>query len=113
MSHLGKIDHKDPEKCEAGKKKNNMAPVAARLQELVSGKVTFVPVPRGEELENAIAAMNEGDIVLMSVDALENREQVLKHRAAILEAEFSRLNGEPTYSVDEIRKMLKEKYHNA
>ena len=47
MSHLGKIDHKDPEKCEAGKKKNNMAPVAARLQELVSGKVTFVPVTRG------------------------------------------------------------------
>ena len=32
MSHLGKIDHKDPEKCEAGKKKNNMAPVAAPLQ---------------------------------------------------------------------------------
>ena len=54
MSHLGKIDHKDPEKCEAGKKKNDMAPVAARLQELVSGKVTFVPVTRGEELENAI-----------------------------------------------------------
>ena len=60
-----------------------------------------------------ITKNGEGDIVLMSVDALENREQVLKHRAAILEAEFSRLNGEPTYSVDEIRKMLKEKYHNA
>ena len=60
-----------------------------------------------------ITKNGDGDIVLMSVDALENREQVLKHRAAILEAEFSRLNGEPTYSVDEIRKMLKEKYHNA
>ena len=60
-----------------------------------------------------ITKNGEGDVVLMSVDALENREQVLKHRAAILEAEFSRLNGEPTYSVDEIRKMLKEKYHNA
>ena len=74
MSHLGKIDHKDPEKCEAGKKKNNMAPVAARLQELVSGKVTFVPVPRGEELENAIAAMNEGDIVLMQNTRYEKGE---------------------------------------
>ena len=60
-----------------------------------------------------ITKNGEGDIVLMSVDALENREQVLKHRAAILEAEFSRLNGEPTYSVDEVRKMLKEKYRNA
>ena len=73
-SHLGKIDHKDPEKCEAGKKKNNMAPVAARLQELVSGKVTFVPVTRGEELENAIAAMNEGDIVLMQNTRYEKGE---------------------------------------
>lgn len=60
-----------------------------------------------------ITKNGEGDIVLMSVDAFENREQVLKHRAAILEAEFSRLNGEPTYSVDEVRKMLKEKYRNA
>ena len=74
MSHLGEIDHKDPEKCEAGKKKNNMAPVAARLQELVSGKVTFVPVTRGEELENAIAAMNEGDIVLMQNTRYEKGE---------------------------------------
>ena len=74
MSHLGKIDHKDPEKCEAGKKKNNMAPVAARLQELVSGKVTLVPVTRGEELENAIAAMNEGDIVLMQNTRYEKGE---------------------------------------
>ena len=29
-----------------------------------------------------ITKNGEGDIVLMSVDALENREQVLKHRAA-------------------------------
>ena len=60
-----------------------------------------------------ITKNGEGDIVLMSVDAFENREQVLQHRAAILEAEFSRLNGEPTYSVDEIRRKLKEKYDNA
>ena len=60
-----------------------------------------------------ITKNGEGDIVLMSVDAFENREQVLQHRAAILEAEFSRLNGEPTYTVDEIRRKLKEKYDNA
>ena len=60
-----------------------------------------------------ITKNGEGDVVLMSVDAFENREQILKHRAAILEAEFSRINGDPTYSVDEIRQMLKEKYRNA
>ena len=67
-----------------------------------------------EEAEPIYITKNgEGDVVLMSVDAFENREQILKHRAAILEAEFSRINGEPTYSVDEIRQMLKEKYRNA
>ena len=63
-----------------------------------------------------ITKNGEGDVVLMSVDAFENREereQMLKHRAAILEAEFSRINGEPTYSADEIHQMLKEKYRNA
>ena len=60
-----------------------------------------------------ITKNGEGDVVLMSVGAFGNREKVLQHRAAILEAEFSRLNGEPTYSVDEIRRKLKEKYDNA
>lgn len=60
-----------------------------------------------------ITKNGEGDIILMSVDAFENREKVLQHRAAILEAELSRLSGEPTYSVDEIRRKLKEKYDNA
>ena len=31
LSHLGKVDHKDPEKTAADKKKNDMAPVAKRL----------------------------------------------------------------------------------
>ena len=60
-----------------------------------------------------ITKNGEGDVVLMSVDAFEEREQMLKHRAAILEAEFSRINGEPTSSADEIHQMLKEKYRNA
>ncbi|MFV0551191.1 MAG: phosphoglycerate kinase [Anaerorhabdus sp.] len=74
MSHLGKIDHKDPEKCEAGKKKNNMAPVAARLAELVSNKVTFVPETRGEVLEKAVADMNEGEIILIQNTRYEKGE---------------------------------------
>lgn len=60
-----------------------------------------------------ITKNGEGDIVLMSVDAFENRERALQHRAAILEAEFSRLSGESSYTVDEIRCKLKEKYDNA
>lgn len=65
FSHLGKVDHKDPAKTEADKKKNNMAPVAKRLQELVSAKVTFCPVTRGAELEKAVADLKDGEILLV------------------------------------------------
>lgn len=60
-----------------------------------------------------ITKNGDGDIVVQSIDAYEAREKMLDHRAAILEAEFSRLNGEPTYTVAEARAHLKEKYANA
>ena len=75
LSHLGKVDHKDPEKCEADKAKNNMAPVAVRLQQyLPNNKVTFVNATRGTELEEAVASMNEGDVVLMQNTRYEKGE---------------------------------------
>lgn len=74
MSHLGKVDHKDPEKCEADKKKNNMEVVGKRLAELVDTKVTFVPVTRGEELEKAVADLKDGEIVLMQNTRYEKGE---------------------------------------
>jgi prevent-host-death family protein len=57
-----------------------------------------------------ITKNGEGDIVVMSIEAFEKREQTLKLRAKILEAEASRLNGEPTYSLEEVRKIIGEKY---
>ena len=74
MSHLGKIDHKDPEKKEAGMKKNNMAPVAARLAELVTTKVSFSPATRGEGLANAVAALNNGEILVVQNTRYEKGE---------------------------------------
>lgn len=75
LSHLGKVNHKDPEKTEADKAKNDMAPVAKRLQELVGNhKVTFVNATRGKELEDAINAMSEGEIVLMQNTRYEKGE---------------------------------------
>ncbi|MBR0137605.1 MAG: phosphoglycerate kinase [Erysipelotrichaceae bacterium] len=74
LSHLGKVDHKDPEQTEKDKKKNNMAPVAARLAELVPNKVYFCPVTRGEELENMVAALNEGEILLVQNTRYEKGE---------------------------------------
>ncbi|MDP2814109.1 MAG: phosphoglycerate kinase, partial [Erysipelotrichaceae bacterium] len=74
MSHLGKVDHKDPEQKAADMAKNNMAPVAARLAELVNTKVSFVDQTKGELLEVAIAKLNEGEIVLMQNTRYEKGE---------------------------------------
>ena len=59
-----------------------------------------------------ITKNGEGDIVVMSVEAFEEREKMLLHRSEILEAEFSRLAVEPTFSVEDVRNRLKEKYNN-
>ncbi len=76
MSHLGKIDFKDktPEEIAAQKKKNDMAPVADSLSKLLGKKVIFVPVTRGAELENAVKALKDGDVLLMQNTRYEKGE---------------------------------------
>lgn len=59
FSHLGRV------KEEADLTKNNLAPVAKRLEELLNKVVTFVDETRGKKLETAIANMNNKDIILV------------------------------------------------
>ena len=59
LSHLGRV------KEEADLSKNDLAPVAVRLEELLGKKVTFINKTRGEELENAVASMQPQDVVLV------------------------------------------------
>lgn len=59
-----------------------------------------------------ITNKGEADLIVLSVEAYEERERMLEHRASVLEAEFSRLSGAPTLSVDEVRSRLAEKYAN-
>ena len=59
-----------------------------------------------------ITNKGEADLIVLSVEAYEERERMLEHRASVLEAEFSRLSGAPTLSVDEVRSRLVEKYAN-
>ena len=51
-----------------------------------------------------------GDTVIMSIEAFEAREQRLRHRADMLEAELDYLKGAKTYTKDEVMAHLKEKY---
>lgn len=42
-----------------------------------------------------ITNKGEADLVVLSIEAYEEREKMLAHRASILAAEVSRLSGEP------------------
>ena len=59
LSHLGRI--KEVEDLD----KNNLAPVAKRLSELLDKDILFSEKTRGEELEETIKSMEPGDIILV------------------------------------------------
>ena len=76
LSHLGKIKHKlSEEEIAAAKEKNNLAPVAVRLSELLGQPVTFVPVTRGDALTEAANALNDGDVLLVQNTRYEKGEE--------------------------------------
>lgn len=56
-----------------------------------------------------ITKNGEGDLVLMSIDAFEKREQILKLRERILQAEQERIDGAETLSISEARRKLRER----
>lgn len=60
-----------------------------------------------------ITKNGEGDLVLMSIDAFEKREQMLQLRARVLQAEQERIEGQPTISVSEARNRLRERASEA
>ena len=62
-----------------------------------------------EKMEPIYLTKNgEGDLVVMSIDAFEMREELLDIREKLLEAEAQRISGEKTYSIDEVAGHLKE-----
>lgn len=56
-----------------------------------------------------ITKNGEGDLVLMSIEAFEQREQMLRLRAKVLQAEQERMDGADTLSVSDARKRLRER----
>lgn len=74
FSHLGKVDHKDPEKCAANKAKNDMKFVAPRLAELLNEEIVYVPETRGDALTNAVKNLKDGQVLLMQNTRYEKGE---------------------------------------
>lgn len=58
-----------------------------------------------------ITKNGEGDLIVMSIEAFEKREQVLRLRFKLMIAEQSRLSGEPSVSLSDAKKRLEEKYN--
>ncbi|WP_026907886.1 type II toxin-antitoxin system Phd/YefM family antitoxin [Paucisalibacillus globulus] len=56
-----------------------------------------------------ITKNGEGDMVLMSIDAFEKREQILQLRARVLQAEQERISGAETLSISEAKRRLSER----
>ena len=66
-----------------------------------------------EEAEPIYITKNgEGDLVVMSIEAFEEREETLRLRAKLYAAEQARLSGAPTYSLAESRKRVEAIYQN-
>ncbi len=59
-----------------------------------------------------ITKNGEGDLVLMSIDAFEKREQMLQLRAKVLQAEQERIDGAETLSLSQARKRLRERVND-
>ena len=59
LSHLGRVKEKED------LEKNNLAPVANRLSELLDKDILFSEKTRGEELEETVNSMSPGDIILI------------------------------------------------
>ena len=60
FSHLGRVKEADDIK------KNDITPVAKRLEELIGKKVIFVNQTRGKELEDAAANLKNGEILMFA-----------------------------------------------
>ena len=64
-----------------------------------------------EEAEPIYITKNgEGDLVVMSIEAFEQREETLKLRAKLEAAEQARLAGAQVYTLEESRARLEEIY---
>ena len=60
-------------------------------------------------IEFYITKNGDGDLVVMNIEAFEKREQMLKLRERVLKAEQERIEGQPTMSVSEARRRLRER----
>jgi phosphoglycerate kinase len=68
FSHLGRVETAED------KKDQTLLPVAKRLEELLGKKVLFIPETRGQELEQAIQGLKNGEVLMFENTRFEDIE---------------------------------------
>jgi phosphoglycerate kinase len=68
FSHLGRVETAED------KKDQSLLPVAKRLEELLGKKVLFIPETRGQELEQAVQGLKNGDVLMFENTRFEDIE---------------------------------------
>lgn len=62
-----------------------------------------------EKMEPVFLTKNgEGDLVVMSIEAYTNREEMLDLREKLLDAELERVNGANKYSISDVSSRMKD-----
>ena len=73
-SHLGKVDHKDPVKCEENKKKNDMKFVVSTLEKLLGQDVKYVDELCGDKVDDTLKSLKNGEVMLLQNTRYEKGE---------------------------------------
>ncbi len=73
-SHLGKVDHKDPVKCEENKSKNDMKFVVPVLEELLGMQVKYVSEVYGDKVDLTLKNLKNGEVMLLQNTRYEKGE---------------------------------------
>jgi phosphoglycerate kinase len=73
-SHLGKVDHKDPVKCEENKAKNDMKFVVPTLENLLNQHVYYVDEVCGEKVDSTLDNLKDGEVMLLQNTRYEKGE---------------------------------------
>ena len=50
----------------------------------------------------------DGDLVVMSIEAFQKREEILRIKEKLLEVKLARANGSKSYSLEELNNALKD-----
>lgn len=75
LSHLGKVNHKDPASTDADKKQNDMKFVAPKVGEHIGPNFKYIGQTRGSEVDQAVKNLKSGEVILLQNTRYEKGEE--------------------------------------